>query len=62
MGDKSILQFEVAVRVMLNLESLTLILKPQAFRLFGHVLSVGLGSGFPGPHLIPFLWLGLGLG
>ena len=29
-GEKSTLQFEVAVRVMLNVENLTLILKPQS--------------------------------
>ena len=47
--------FEVALRVRLNLETLTLVLKPQS------TPAASLGLAFRIPHLTPFMWLGFGL-
>ena len=53
---------EVAVRVRINLESLTLILKPQSAVLLGELQLKGKYGKFWATHLILFLWSGLGLG
>ena len=62
--NKSTLQFEVAVRVRLYPETLTLtlILNPQCAVFLEKFTILVFVLGFCGPNLILFLWLGLGLG
>ena len=52
MGKKSTFQFEVAVRVGLNIETLNLILKPQSAVFLGENISVV--TGFQGPNIEAF--------